>query len=135
MQEKMEKIRILYISLLIILICSLMYVGYMVSTLLGLGETHLKTPVELERIDLEDQVLILLTITNQESRDLNYTVAFNINNMQRYNHSICVLSGRSYRGKYHVYPEENEKTNITIIIYYEGELEPVKKKTWLIQDK
>jgi len=112
-----------------------MYIGYLVSTLFGMGEAHLKTPVELERIDLEDQVMILLTINNQESRDLNYTVAFNINNMQRYNHSICVVSGCSYRAKYHVYPEENEKTNITIIIYHEGELEPFKKKTWLIQDK
>jgi hypothetical protein len=111
-----------------------MYIGYMVSMLLGMGETHLKTPVELERIDLEDQVIITYTINNQESRDLNCTVAFNINNMQD-NHSIRVRSGRSYRGKYHVYPEENEKTNITIIIYHEGEMEPFKKKTWLIQDK
>ena len=130
----MKKIRILYISLLIILICSLMYIGYMVSMLFGMGEEHLKTPVELERIDLEDQVIIQFTITNQESRDLNYTVAFNINNMQD-NHSICVLNGRSFSGKYHVYPEENEKTNITFIIYHEGELEPFMKKTWLIQDK
>ena len=128
----MEKIRILHISLLIILICSLVYIGYMVSTLLGMGEAHLKKPVELERIDLEDQVIITFTINNQESRDLNYTVAFNINNMQSYNHSICVVSGCSYRGKYHVYPEENEKTNITFIIYHEGELEPFIKKTWLI---
>jgi hypothetical protein len=112
-----------------------MYIGYMVSTLFGMGEAHLKTPVELERIDLEDHEIIQFTINNQESRDLNCTVAFNINNKQRYNHSICVVSGRSYRGKYHVYPEENEKTNITFILYHEGELEPVKKKTWLIQDK
>ena len=130
----MEKIRILYISLLIILICSLLYIGYMVSMLFGMGEEHLKTPVELERIDLEDQVIITFTITNQESRDLNYTVAFNINNMQD-NHSICVLSGRSFSGKYHVYPEEDENMNITFIIYHEGELEPFTKKTWLIQDK
>ena len=130
----MKKIRILYISLLIILICSLMYIGYMVSMLFGMGEEHLKTPVELERIDLEDQVIITFAINNQESRDLNYTVAFNINNMQD-NHSIRVRSGRSYRGKYHVYREENKKTNITFILYHEGEMEPVKKKTWLIQDK
>ncbi|MDD5082778.1 MAG: hypothetical protein PHU08_05330 [Dehalococcoidales bacterium] len=123
----MSRLRLLFIVSLVIL------AGAFVATMYWLPSASDATESGKAQIIARDNEWILqYDITNQEDRDIQYTIIVTVDN-NVYEDTAVVKPGKVYTYIHHIYPQQSTDGKVTLALYEEGKTEPIDQVTYYLK--
>lgn len=123
------RIKRLYPLSVLIAAVLVVYIGYM--ALGGFEPEKYQAEVSEVYILHIDRATIKFVIRNPEDIGLNYTIIILQNHSAFINKTVYIPGKNPFQGSTEVYPQINETSEITFLVYKKGELEPVTNTTYL----
>lgn len=74
---------------------------------------------------LNNLIMIQFRIKNYEKEELNYSYIVLVNESVVDKRNITVIAGGTYLSVHYFYPEKVGNANVAILIFKEGELDPI----------
>lgn len=132
----MNLIKIVYISSLFLL-CMLILFGLNIVHMPFTESTGNYTVLsqDYDIIEVENYTAIQFRIKNYEKGKLNYSYKVLVNESVVDKRNITVIAGGTYLSVHYFYPEKVGNGNVTILIYKEGELDPIDHITFPLSFK
>lgn len=123
----MKRIEALYSLLILIVVGLVGYLGYMSFAQTGAG---MKTSMEQAYVNL-DSKKIPVRIYNNEDRGMNYTYYLIVDDTPSHPRTVYIPGNQSF---ILTLSESflNESKRVTVLVYREGELEPIENTTHYI---
>lgn len=128
----MNKPKLFYSALLIVTAILLTFIGYSIVHQTTSNPEALTTTTKQDLVKLEKYSIIQLKIFNREGRGINYTICTSLNNSNPRCFSQPIGNEKTFTYQYYAYPKEDRKKEVTILIYKEGEPEPIENITYYV---
>ena len=121
----MSKVRIAYISLLIVL--AVLFI-FTVFRPMAVGSEY--SEVQREKLlRAGDEWIFEFDIMNHEGRDINYDIEVFIDN-RLYKQPVLILDGRKFTYIHHIRHDQVRDNDVSFTIYKEDEATPIKQATY-----
>jgi hypothetical protein len=124
----MNKLKLLYSILSIAVIILIAYAGYFVIHQATSSSEESGTLTSQALIQLENYSIAQLDISNREGHDINYTICTSVDDITR-----CfrqpIGDGKTFTYGHYV---RTEKKEVIIVVYKEGDPEPIENATYYI---
>lgn len=128
----MKKIRALYIALLIVVGLLLGYIGLTVTNYLSQSEKSTVLVQKQELIEPGDKAIIRFRIINPARHDRYYSYKIFIDGSLVDRDRVSIPAGGYLLRPWHLYPTEEGKKEVNIIVYEEDKPEPIENITYYI---
>jgi uncharacterized membrane protein len=122
----LSRLRLIFILSLVILAGVFIATLYLVPS----GQSY-PEPRKAQIIDAGDEWILQYDITNNEKRDIEYTIYVTIDNKD-YTDSTIVKQGKTYTYIHHIYPQQLTEGEVSFALYEEGKPELVEYTTYYI---
>lgn len=116
----MEKIRLVYLSLIFLL---LFLVAYLIYTSLYVSGQKARTGMQVETVKLDGMYIVKFDIFNNEDHRVNYIIHVQVGE-DHFRDSVSIKGDYLYTYRHNVYSKNRTRVDMNITIYREGEPEP-----------
>lgn len=124
----MQKLKLFYIFSVFAALFLLSLIVYNLTYQAAPGE--FKTTTQHGLLEFGDYSIAYVIISNNEGRDVNYTISTSIDRSGFFNQPVRVRDGRKFSHVRYVYAKKGEKKEVVILVYKDDLPEPIENITY-----
>ncbi|MEE8401244.1 MAG: hypothetical protein V3R86_03735 [Candidatus Hydrothermarchaeaceae archaeon] len=130
----MKKLRFIYISTIVIVISLAAYMFYSV-LLQTSSSSDFATITSQNLIRGENLSIVQLVITNKEGHTVDYFICTSRDGYKIQCFMKPIKNEKTFTNRYYLYPKKTKEREFSILVYKDGETEPIENVTYIVAKK